>query len=109
MVAPSLLAFIGTPTPIQVRHAIEDGPDGPGWGEPVAMYGQWESTARQITTAEGRVVTVTGPVRLPAGAEPCPGDQVAKGHGPADWREVVRVSSLTWFDGTIMHHEVMVS
>lgn len=101
--------LVPTPDAVQLRRYLGDGPDGPRWGEPVGGYGRWEQSTRQLQTPDGRVVTVTAVVFLPAAWEPQVGDEVARGGGAADWRRVETVDTLTWFDGTVMHHEVMVS
>ncbi|PXY20314.1 hypothetical protein [Prauserella endophytica] len=101
--------IIPTADPVWFRRQIPDGPDGPTFGEAMSGYGRWERTSRQIQTPEGRVVLLTGTVYVPAAWEPKVGDQLAQGGGAPDWRRVEMVETLTWFDGTVMHHEVHVS
>lgn len=101
--------LIPTPNPVSLRRYLGDGGDGETYGEAVNLYGRWEDTTTQIQTAAGRVVTLTGIVYLPAAADPKVGDQLAKASAAPDWRRVEKVDTATWFDGSVMHHEVYVS
>lgn len=100
---------IPTPNPVSHRRYLGDGPDGELHGEPVDRYGRWEDTTSQIQNAEGRIVTLSGVVYLPAAADPQVGDKLSKASRVPDWRRVEKVDTATWFDGTVMHHEVYVS
>ncbi|MDQ0377960.1 hypothetical protein [Amycolatopsis thermophila] len=105
----SLLSLVGTPNPVLIRPSLGDGDDGPEYGPPVAGYARWEDTTSQIQTADGRVVTLTGIIYAPAALDPKVGDLLAKGGDAPDWRRVEKVDTATWFDGTVLHHEVSVS
>ncbi|OZM73975.1 hypothetical protein CFN78_06720 [Amycolatopsis antarctica] len=104
----NLLRFIGTPHRAGFRRYLEDGGDGPGYGPALRIEVRWEKTSRQIQTAEGRVVTVTGMIYAPAVVAPAVGDQFAEDPDTPDWRTIVQVDSPAWVDGTVMHHEVLV-
>lgn len=101
--------IIPTPDPVLHRKTLGDGPDGEQHAEPVSRYGRWENTTSQIQNAEGRVVTLSGVIYLEAAADPHVGDRLAKAASEPDWRRVETVDTATWFDGTVMHHEVYVS
>ncbi|MFJ8815423.1 hypothetical protein [Amycolatopsis thermoflava] len=105
----SLLPLIGTPNPVLLRRNLGDGDDGPEYGPAVAAYARWEDTTSQIQAADGRVVMLTGIVYAAAALDPRVGDLLAKGGGAPDWRRVEKVDTATWFDGTVLHHEVSVS
>lgn len=102
-------ALIPTPNPVLLQRYLGDGGDGPTYSDPEPFFGRWEDTTSQKATAEGRVVTITGLIYLPAAVDPKAGDQLAKATAPDTWHRVEFIDTATWFDGSVMHHEVRVS
>lgn len=102
----SILGFIGTPHTMQLQRYLSDGPDGPGYGPAVEVRGRWERHERQIQLTDGRVVNTAGRIKFPASVDPSTGDLLTF---EGEQYEVIEVETPAWFDGTPMHHEVMVS
>lgn len=103
-----MLSLLGglVPAPHTVKHRaqLEDGGDGPRWADPVEVKGcRIEPSSRQHQTDDGRVVTLTALVWMPAKPVVEPGDRLIV---DGDERLVERVEAPVSLDGQRMHHEV---
>lgn len=96
--------LIPAPHTVQHRAQVPDAADGPMWAAPVTVSGcRVERTSRQYQTPQGRVVTLTALVVMPAVPEVQVGDKLVV---DGDERLVERMDVPVWLSGTAMHQEV---
>ncbi len=97
-------SLIPAPHTVGHRAQLPDGGDGQQWATAVDVPGcRVEQTSKQYQNADGRVVTLTALVIMPAVPEVQPGDRlVVNGND----RRVEKVDAPVWLNGTVMQHEV---
>ncbi|GAB2964479.1 hypothetical protein [Saccharothrix stipae] len=103
----NLLGLIGGPHTVGHRSQLEDVGDGARWAVAVDVTGcRREPTSKTVQLMDGRVVTLTDLVIMPALPEVRPGDRLVL---DGQERPVEKVECPVSLSGEVMHREVYVS
>ena len=103
----NLLSLIGGPHTVGHRAQLADVGDGVRWATAVDVTGcRREPTSKTVQLMDGRVVTLTDLVIMPASPEVRPGDRLVL---EGKERPVEKVECPVWLSGDVMHQEVYVS
>lgn len=99
--------LIRGPHTVGHRAQLDDGGDGRQWALPVEVEGcRVERMEKQVENTQGRVVTLTRHVVMPAAPEVQVGDLLVFG---GEERPIEKLSAPVWLDGSPMHQEVWTS
>ncbi|GLZ34894.1 hypothetical protein Lesp02_70810 [Lentzea sp. NBRC 105346] len=104
MVMKLLGALIPAPHTVKHRAQLDDAGDGARWASAVDVAGcRIERSSRQYQNADGRVVTLTAMVWMPAMPEVKVGDRLVL---DGNERRVEKIDELVDLEGNVMHREV---
>jgi hypothetical protein len=102
-------ALIPAPHTVSHRGQLPDDGEGARWADAVEVTGcRVEVASKRTETPEGRVVTLTAMILMPAKPHVESGDKLDLGDGKGE-RVVHRVQAPVWLNGERMHHEVWVA